>query len=181
MGCSGFRDRYLRTNRAEHLPPIYGAPWQIQSRVVQPGSRHGRRSTSLCALLHRGPVGTHHNSAAFSAYPVSSGRTRRSLCASVVASLLLNIETSLHVVARLHRSVECGESFARSHLYPFSPRPQTSALWTLSSSSPSQDIKIGSRPRPDGFSDVVVSSTNRNMSITLDPVCTFSLMYPEAK
>ncbi|KAF8486938.1 hypothetical protein DFH94DRAFT_702089 [Russula ochroleuca] len=54
----------------------------------------------------------------------------------------------------------------------------TSALWLLDNSL---GIHIDSQPRPDGFSDVIITSDDGNLSITLDPICTFSLLYPEAK
>ncbi|KAH9976622.1 hypothetical protein BGW80DRAFT_1289450 [Lactifluus volemus] len=58
---------------------------------------------------------------------------------------------------------------------------QSSALWILGNSSPSQDLRISSQPRPDGSSDVVISSTVNNMSMTIDPVCSYTLLYPHAK
>ena len=56
--------------------------------------------------------------------------------------------------------------------------PQTSALWLLDTSL---GIHIDSQSRPDGFSDVIVTSNDGSLSITLDPICTFSLLYPGAK
>ncbi|KAI0289663.1 hypothetical protein BC826DRAFT_1106893 [Russula brevipes] len=56
---------------------------------------------------------------------------------------------------------------------------EISAPWMVGSRGPSAGIHIDSRPRSDGFSDVIITSADDNTSITLDPVCTFSLLYPE--
>ncbi|KAH9003904.1 hypothetical protein EDB86DRAFT_3073024 [Lactarius hatsudake] len=57
----------------------------------------------------------------------------------------------------------------------------TSVAWAVTGTSSSPQIHIDSQPRPDGFSDVVISSDDGSMSMTLDPVCTFTLLYPQAK
>ncbi|KAH9019818.1 hypothetical protein EDB85DRAFT_2153467 [Lactarius pseudohatsudake] len=57
----------------------------------------------------------------------------------------------------------------------------TSVAWAVTGTSSSPQIHIDSQPRPDGFSDVIISSDDGSMSMTLDPVCTFTLLYPQAK
>ncbi|KAI9512137.1 hypothetical protein F5148DRAFT_1280053 [Russula earlei] len=57
----------------------------------------------------------------------------------------------------------------------------TSALWMVNGQSPSLGIQINSEPRPDGLSNVVITSSDGSLSTTLEPVCIFSLLYPEAK
>jgi hypothetical protein len=58
---------------------------------------------------------------------------------------------------------------------------QTSPLWVVSGRDFSRYTQITSQPRPDGLTDVVVTSTDGTMSITLEPACTFTLLYPQAK
>ena len=58
---------------------------------------------------------------------------------------------------------------------------QTSPLWIVSGRDFSRSLQIDSQPRPDGLTNVVVTSTDGTMSITLEPACTFTLLYPQAK
>jgi len=53
----------------------------------------------------------------------------------------------------------------------------TSSSWLLDSGG----IRIDSQTRPDGLSDVIVTSDDGRMSLTLNPVCIYSLLYPAAK
>ena len=53
---------------------------------------------------------------------------------------------------------------------------QTSATWLLDSRA-----RIGSQIRSDGLSNVIVTSSDGQMSVTLDPVCTYTLLYPAAR
>ncbi|KAI0297017.1 hypothetical protein B0F90DRAFT_1635111, partial [Multifurca ochricompacta] len=57
----------------------------------------------------------------------------------------------------------------------------TSTSWIVNSNSPALNIHIDSQPRSDGFSDVVITSNDGSMSMSLNPVCTFTLLYPAAK
>ena len=54
---------------------------------------------------------------------------------------------------------------------------QTSSLWILDA----RYIHIESQPKSDGSTDVVITSTDGTMSITLEPKCTYTLLYPQAK
>ncbi|KAH9982015.1 hypothetical protein BJV74DRAFT_989202 [Russula compacta] len=56
----------------------------------------------------------------------------------------------------------------------------TSALWVLSGGPPF-DIRVDSQPRSDGLSNVIITLGDGSKSVTLDPVCTFSLLYPQVK
>lgn len=58
--------------------------------------------------------------------------------------------------------------------------PQTSAPLVLSGSPPF-DIQIDSQLRSDGLSNVIITSGDGSESMILDPVCTFSLLYPQVK
>jgi len=53
----------------------------------------------------------------------------------------------------------------------------TSSTWFLDSSG----VNIDSQTRSDGLSDVIVTSADGKMSVTLDPVCIYTLLYPAAK
>jgi hypothetical protein len=57
----------------------------------------------------------------------------------------------------------------------------TSLSWTVTGISSSPQVHLESQPNPDGFSDVIISSDDGSTSITLDPVCSFTLLYPQAK
>ncbi len=69
-------------------------------------------------------------------------------------------------------------SFVPGIVAPSSPLtfPQTSSTWLLDSS-----LHIDSRTTPDGLTAVIVTSNDNGMSLTLDPVCTFTLLYPAAR
>ena len=64
---------------------------------------------------------------------------------------------------------------------PFLISPQTSLSWAVTGTSFSQLIHIDSEPSSDGFSDVIITSDDESVDITLDPVCSFTLLYPQAK
>lgn len=57
----------------------------------------------------------------------------------------------------------------------------TSLSWAVTGTSFSEQIQIDSEPSSDGFSDVIISSNDGSVFITLDPVCSFTLLYPQAK
>ncbi|KAI0261929.1 hypothetical protein BC834DRAFT_411787 [Gloeopeniophorella convolvens] len=70
------------------------------------------------------------------------------------------------------------DTFGQGALYT---NTSTSAAWMVSSDSPSIDLHIDSQPRSDGFANVTITSNDGTLSMTLDPVCTFTLLYPDAK
>ena len=81
--------------------------------------------------------------------------------------------------SQFFRSIECREFLSKNRWYP-SPLTfaQTSSTWLLDSRS----IHIDSQTRSDGsLSDVVVTSGDGRMSLTLNPVCTYTLLYPAAR
>ena len=59
--------------------------------------------------------------------------------------------------------------------------PQISLSWAVNGTSSSSQVHIDSQPNSDGFSDVIISSDDGTVPITLDPICTFTLLYPQAK
>jgi hypothetical protein len=74
-------------------------------------------------------------------------------------------------------SIECREFLSGNRCYP-SPLTfvQTSSTWLLDLDS----IHIDALTRSDGLSDVTVTSNDGRMSLTLNPVCTYTLLYPAA-
>jgi len=54
-----------------------------------------------------------------------------------------------------------------------------SAPWIINNKRSSSDIHIDSQSRSDGLTDVIITSDDGTLSMTLEPTCTFSLMYPE--
>ena len=75
------------------------------------------------------------------------------------------------------RPIECREFLSGNRCYP-SPLTfvQTSSTWLLDFPS----IHIDAQTRSDGLSDVTVTSDGGRMSLTLNPVCTYTLLYPAA-
>jgi hypothetical protein len=81
-------------------------------------------------------------------------------------------------VSQCFRSIERGE-FLSGNRYNPSPLtfPQTSSTWLVDSRS----IHIDSQTRSDGLSDIIVTSGDGRTSLTLNPVCTYTLLYPAAR
>lgn len=90
-------------------------------------------------------------------------------------SVLLN---QFGAVSKLFRPVECGEFLSRDRCC-HSPLTftQTSLTWLIDSSG----IHIDSQTESDGLSDVTVTSADGRLSVTLDPVCIYTLLYPAAR
>ncbi|KAI9459849.1 hypothetical protein BJY52DRAFT_1186165 [Lactarius psammicola] len=139
---------------------------QINSTgFVQYTGRHGQYSIELCnqvPVTGGDPDPCDHFYTAGQTEPVSIPRrflrTDSPISAPSGSSLVTLLRSS-----GIPRSVKRGKYF----------------VTTISSQSYiTADLSF---PRPDGFSDVVISSDDGSMSITLDPVCTFILLYPQAK
>jgi hypothetical protein len=91
-------------------------------------------------------------------------------------SVLLNLFWG--AVSQSFWSIECREFLSGNRCYP-SPLTfaQTSSTWLLDY----RNIHIDSQTRSDGLSDVIVTSGDGKMSLTLNPVCTYTLLYPAAR
>jgi hypothetical protein len=101
------------------------------------------------------------------------------LCASrsfSFFSVLLNLFWG--AVSQRFWSIECREFLSGNRCYP-SPLTfaQTSSTWLLDY----RNIHIDSQTRSDGLSDVIVTSGDGRMSLTLNPVCSYTLLYPAAR
>ena len=134
-------------------------------------------------LLYRGPVEPRHHSGPFSTAELFRSQHRCAVGAPPVPFSFPHFFSTVFLcaVTERTRSVKRGESQPRHPCCPPLIALQTSIQRILNGGGSSRDLRINSQSRPDGLTDVIIGSIDGNVSVTLDPVCTLTLLYPQAK
>jgi hypothetical protein len=175
MGLTHLQYCCSRTNRSHHLYRIYWTTWELQPRAMQSGSTR----PFLCPFFYCWSARPIHNPTTFLASWHSGARSERFVCAPVIHFFHFSFIEPFWGQSSSPSTQPNVVGFCPGIVgYP-SPLTftQISSAWLLDSPG----IHVDSQTRPDGLSDVILTSGDGTMTLTLDPVCTYSLLYPASE